>query len=961
MTQFYSRVDATLNGDVYSIPFSYTKEEEIHVYINNEIFTNWYFLNESQIKLNEIPADIPNDAIISIRRVTDISEKAVDYTNNTMLAEEALNLSQDQLLYAVQEIYDNNIQFEIDTLKAIQENKEEVLDTVQENKEEVLGIQQAFEDEVNHKIQEVSEAASKINALEEAVDTAVTAANTATEQASIATDTTQEIITASEELKDAMDKTVEEINDKITNFDTSLEEKTVELTREADRQINKIQSTGFYMRDDKLYFINSKGEEEEFKSGGAGAVMFDTKIADHILTGEEALGWALQGTYVNKSDYPSFYEKCLEEYQNSTLKLNVDIVGSLTNDNGVLSGFSLDNYGVMPNYPTNVKSFEIQFKFNTPSVLDAEVTILGQVSTNRSTPQFGLSKNGEVYFLASSDGTAWDAGISAKVNPNQTYIANVKWDGATVTGTVEDEAGNITNMGLYSTYSNTLTLLNWVKLTKIGCDAGSNPFTSSIDLKESYIKINGSYFWLGAGLTVKNPNGHEFYLISNKPKVDEIYNACGIADFYGIDEENERIFLPRNKYFQQLTDDISKVNDMVKAGLPNIEAKFNQYRFPLSGGAITYANGVQADSINGGSAAFHKYESTFNASKSNSIYGNSDTVQPPSSLKLLYYCVGNTEVTQAITNVTEITTSENDTIPLFTGMYFDFKPNNASWLKAGVQQNSAGIYKTCYDELVKAINGINPYDLKVINVADKLADVDYSEYWILDQDNLTFRTPLVISTKSLSGGVMGNGMTLGLTNGSQNLGLIPQEGGTRLAFSGAYGTSVGISTTAGAANWNKALGVTSDPTKSGIIAEESAAQLYFKVANAVRNLELLDAGEVLEGLANVVPDNSSLIASYAMPSSKYIDLEVGANGAEYTAPANGWFALRVTGLTGSTSMIRLQNNTNGICSYCTSPSTGNATAGASIPVLQGDVVTLGLFGTYNSVQVLRFVYAQGEV
>ena len=40
-----------------------------------------------------------------------------------------------------------------------------------------------------------------------------------------------------------------------------------EIQELADNAKDDIKSTGFYMRDDKLYFINSKGEEEEFKSG----------------------------------------------------------------------------------------------------------------------------------------------------------------------------------------------------------------------------------------------------------------------------------------------------------------------------------------------------------------------------------------------------------------------------------------------------------------------------------------------------------------------------------------------------------------------------------------------------------------------------------------------------------------------------------------------------------------------
>ena len=52
------------------------------------------------------------------------------------------------------------------------------------------------------------------------------------------------------------------------------------------------------------------------------------------------------------------------------------------------------------------------------------------------------------------------------------------------------------------------------------------------------------------GVTVKvNSNGHKFYDIADKTSIDEFYNSLGSAWFYGIDTENERIFLPRDKYF----------------------------------------------------------------------------------------------------------------------------------------------------------------------------------------------------------------------------------------------------------------------------------------------------------------------------------------------------------------------------------------------------------------------------
>lgn len=62
----------------------------------------------------------------------------------------------------------------------------------------------------------------------------------------------------------------------------------------------------------------------------------------------------------------------------------------------------------------------------------------------------------------------------------------------------------------------------------------------------------------------------------------------------------------------------------IEAGLPNITGRMtNAYRGTVSG-AFTY-DGQSSD----GGDDKTTYHVTFDASKSNSIYGNSDTVQPP--------------------------------------------------------------------------------------------------------------------------------------------------------------------------------------------------------------------------------------------------------------------------------------------------------------------------------------------
>lgn len=75
--------------------------------------------------------------------------------------------------------------------------------------------------------------------------------------------------------------------------------------------------------------------------------------------------------------------------------------------------------------------------------------------------------------------------------------------------------------------------------------------------------------------------------------------------------------------------------------------------------------------------------------------------------------------------------------------------------------------------------------------------------------------------------VIGNGTTLGLTNGSLNVGLQGYVSST-IAFltnnTSLYGTSIGTSVGSGGPVTNS-VGITTDPTKSGIIAKFSGLTL----------------------------------------------------------------------------------------------------------------------------------------
>lgn len=147
-------------------------------------------------------------------------------------------------------------------------------------------------------------------------------------------------------------------------------------------------------------------------------------------------------------------------------------------------------------------------------------------------------------------------------------------------------------------------------------------------------------------------NGHQYYDIANKDVVDNFFNTMGSAWFYGVDTENERIFLPRNNYFDQATGNITEVGKSVEAGLPNIEGAYHDISYISYGGTGAFKRDTftGTSQLSGGSAT-GQGDWSFNASRSNPIYGNSDTVQPNAVKKLLYICVGNTTNYEGMTEV----------------------------------------------------------------------------------------------------------------------------------------------------------------------------------------------------------------------------------------------------------------------------------------------------------------------
>lgn len=100
----------------------------------------------------------------------------------------------------------------------------------------------------------------------------------------------------------------------------------------------------------------------------------------------------------------------------------------------------------------------------------------------------------------------------------------------------------------------------------------------------------------------------------------------------------------------------------------------------------------------------------------------------------------------------------------------------------------------------------------------------------------------------------------------------------------------------------------------------------------------------------------SYLSGLGMPSNKYIDLTLGATGATYTAPANGWFYLN--GISTSDGAYGYLSNPATEMKYTIQAYSVNVTIAGYLPCKKGDVIICD-YGAFTK-QRFRFIYAEGE-
>lgn len=185
-----------------------------------------------------------------------------------------------------------------------------------------------------------------------------------------------------------------------------------------------------------------------------------------------------------------------------------EVVGSPTINNGVVSGFSASDYLNIPYSRLDLRNIVFHCKFKTGS----------DITTNQSILQFG-NTGGILPFLLWVSGNKLTIFYAGKYTSNNIYTIindnlSTNTDYEAEFGTVNSvryfkfgTVGNMVNIpltgGTDEDWNATLSRILWIGNTGT---ALTTPFTGSIDLNNTYIKMNDVYWFRGQAAMTKTIN-----------------------------------------------------------------------------------------------------------------------------------------------------------------------------------------------------------------------------------------------------------------------------------------------------------------------------------------------------------------------------------------------------------------------------------------------------------------------
>lgn len=607
-----------------------------------------------------------------------------------------------------------------------------------------------------------------------------------------------------------------------------------------------------------------------------------------------------------QSNYIPFCVNSGEISDNITIpSYNYTPVGAVINTDGVLSGFSSSNYVTYPNNITlGTSNFELVFKVKPEST--GQTIPFAQTGFQFNTGL--LITASTIYFRArNNSGNAFAFSVSPSASLSTTSFTYIK---ITRSGNNFDISIKNENDNSYSSISTFISSASIQSVTNLGgfydTAIGWQTGNGEIDLNGSYIEIDGAMFWQGVSNNpaggdpscLKLPEGSTTVITRNF--IQPILTANGTLG--GSD------FAVASSYYRDYPSFHSGEAYYLFDNAQYTNLSFNGGSFPCS---VTIYN---PNPLNITQLVFKSWtEGTGNDQwKNGYIYGSNDN--------------------STWTELTSYTNNNGSKGYLFT-----------------IDLSSNTNYYTYYKITVTSSNNQTMCENIDITATEQVT-ITSSENVIFDGSTVP-----VVYTNAYS--------TTNKFTEQQNLDVSTFADGTYNIFA-----SITDATLTGYANTiYRQSAAPSSPSANDVWLNTSVRPLSAWIYDGTAWQEFtgvpIGSCEVTSGAATDVhtfPYNYTekfLVSDACMPSSRSETLTLGASGASYTAPANGYFFLYKESGSANQYITMTNDSSAAMSIHQWVPQSGSGCCGF-LPAKKGDTVTITYTATGNTI-AFKYIYAEG--
>ena len=281
--------------------------------------------------------------------------------------------------------------------------------------------------------------------------------------------------------------------------------------------------------------------------------------------------------------------------RSTTLKPNGVIIGTLTNSNGVLSGFGTYNFFEIPNGRQTNATYVM--KFTTPSTAPTSTTDILHIENWECIEQDASVVNTYNWELGA------DVTLLSNPSANTTYWIKSVHSGTTRTyyistnGESYSQVASFSDSGLNVNFDSPSIIGN-ISLVRL---QSSRAYTGSIDLNGCYIEVGGVKVWQGMDYNdIQRVGGDEFdgqwvmqnYTVNSSFTLSPgAYKTFSLASYLPNDGYDYEVVLENTAYTGTTSGDYAEVRGYSGTGLSGIAERLPRIRTRASAnqrGTVTF-------------------------------------------------------------------------------------------------------------------------------------------------------------------------------------------------------------------------------------------------------------------------------------------------------------------------------------------------------------------------------------